>query len=437
MVVPALGVNNYRGAFRIRIILDLERLLSFEEEEMPSLSNYIHRVGHHPVSSSILAALAHAGATAPHTGEPFSEALLCGIAGGVMVGYFYFDYEGEEPQINIVTRNSFHDYGFEKITTRLRLGRELYQTTSQEKARRNLVELLEADEAPVVNADVYSLGYEESEFNGEMWAMQPILVSSYETGGVARVADRARVPLLLPSEQLDAARGRIKKERYRITTLEYTPLEEAELVDAVKAGIGDSLELYTEKPPAGSANNFGFKALERWSAALRKPTGKTSWHKLFPGGSRLFGALSTAYQYASLFWKDESETADRELYARFLDEASEIASLPGLKSAADAYRQAAAAWKGLAHILLPDGEPLLGEERRLLHERHRLFLERGTEAQPRRDEIARERRELRERSSDLLQDEARRAAFFSEVADAVDRVHDRGYAAYEALKSAL
>jgi hypothetical protein len=38
------------------------------------------------------------GFTAPHTGEPYSEALLLGVSGGVTFGYFTFHYEGYDPQ---------------------------------------------------------------------------------------------------------------------------------------------------------------------------------------------------------------------------------------------------------------------------------------------------------------------------------------------------
>src|SRR5207249_9747859 len=37
----------------------------------------------------------HAGVRAPHTGRPFSEAMLFGIAGGVGIGVFSFFYEPE------------------------------------------------------------------------------------------------------------------------------------------------------------------------------------------------------------------------------------------------------------------------------------------------------------------------------------------------------
>lgn len=404
---------------------------------MPSLTNYQDYLGQHPVSGSIANALAYTGTRVPHTGHAFSEALLAGIAGGVMIGYFLFEYEGHDPQINIVTRNSFHDYGFETIADRLGLVREVYQTTSERKARENLIHVLEMGDAPIVTADVFGLGYERSEFGSNMWAMQPLVVSAYEAEGEAKIADRSRVALTVPAESLDAARGRIKKDRHRIVTVEYVPKDDSDLAAAIEAGIHDCLALYTEKPPAGSANNFGFRALERWIAALRKPTGKTSWHKLFPGGRRLFAALSSAYFYTALFWKDDREMADRALYAQFLTEAAEILPRPGLSEAAEAYREAAHAWKSLAYALLPDDEPLLAEERRLCHETHSLFLDEGTAAQARRTEIAAQRAGLRDRAENLATDETHRSRLFLQIADTLGTVLERERAAHAALAAAM
>jgi len=400
---------------------------------MPSLADYDAYLGRHPVTGSIGNALAYQRTRAPHRGSPFSEALLAGIAGGVMVGYFYFDYQGEHPQVNIVTRNSFHRYGFDAVAARLGLRRELYQTTSESRARENLQEILESGDVPIVTADVYSLGYERSEFVGDMWSMQPLVVSAYETDGDATIADRSRSPLIVPASRLDAARGHIKKERFRIETIEYDPGDEARLASAVETGIRECLDLYDTTPPAGSATNFGFRALERWIAALRKPTGKTSWHTLFPGGRRLFAALSSAYRYSSLFWKDQSEQADRGLYADFLEEAAEILSEPGLRSVAQTYREAAAAWRALAVALLPEEEPLLATERRLQHEAHTLFLQDGTAGAARRSEIVAERAELLRRAEELPADEPTRARLFAPIAEALERVLELERAAAEAL----
>src|SRR4051812_44500077 len=52
-----------------------------------------HFPGNVPAATALRVLLAHAGVRAPHTGQPFSEALLFAAAGGVGAGMFSFFYE--------------------------------------------------------------------------------------------------------------------------------------------------------------------------------------------------------------------------------------------------------------------------------------------------------------------------------------------------------
>ncbi len=74
---------------------------------MPVLADYNSFIGTHWETGSIANTLAHRGVTAPHTGQPYSEALLMGVGGGAVMGYFSFAYEGYDPQARILTRNTF------------------------------------------------------------------------------------------------------------------------------------------------------------------------------------------------------------------------------------------------------------------------------------------------------------------------------------------
>ena len=67
------------------------------------IEGYSQFGGTHWETGSIRNVLAHQG-VADGDGEPLSEALLMGIAGGISVLYFVFEYEGHEPQVFIGTR---------------------------------------------------------------------------------------------------------------------------------------------------------------------------------------------------------------------------------------------------------------------------------------------------------------------------------------------
>src|SRR5262245_3195680 len=50
--------------------------------------------GQHPDTAMLRNALARRGVRAPHSGEPYSEAMLLGLGGGVGGGYFVFEFGG-------------------------------------------------------------------------------------------------------------------------------------------------------------------------------------------------------------------------------------------------------------------------------------------------------------------------------------------------------
>src|SRR5258708_3981791 len=52
-----------------------------------------HFAGNVPATTAMRTMLANAGVLAPHTGEPFSEAMLFGVAGGIGIGVFAFHYQ--------------------------------------------------------------------------------------------------------------------------------------------------------------------------------------------------------------------------------------------------------------------------------------------------------------------------------------------------------
>ncbi|MFL5800856.1 MAG: hypothetical protein ACJ8CR_03865 [Roseiflexaceae bacterium] len=69
-----------------------------------------HMPGNVPATTALRIILAHAGVYAPHTDQPFSEAMLFGIAGGIGVGVFSFFYEREDvATFFIAGRHEWHD----------------------------------------------------------------------------------------------------------------------------------------------------------------------------------------------------------------------------------------------------------------------------------------------------------------------------------------
>jgi hypothetical protein len=342
---------------------------------MAILKDYKAFDGYYYQTGSIRNALEYHGAKAPHTGKPYSEALLFGVSGGMNFGYFYFHYEGYDPQVNILTRNTFNL--FEPIMERLGIPIEMKQSTNEDKGRKNLIEALENGDAPIIFSDIFHLPYNGLDFDENNWGVMPIVVYGYENGR-AYIADRARVGLTVPAADLDAGRARVKKEKFRLLTLG-SP-NEAKLQSAVTMGIWDCIKLFTENPPKGSKNNFGFAAYENWQTLLTRSGNKASWAKTLPRGRELFSGLLSAFTFSQLFGKDESRSAERLMMADFLDEAAVILNKPALKAIRPQLEKAGEAWCKLGETLLPDSVPMLKEARELEVKKHSLFLNKGAES---------------------------------------------------------
>ena len=339
---------------------------------MPTLPNFTQFEGRYWDTAAIRNALDYQGVTAPHTGQPYTEAMLLGISGGITFGYFTFHYKGYDPQVNLLTRNTFEP--LDRIFDRLKIPRDLRRSASANKGRQNLINALEDGYAPIASPDMWLLPYNALEYDAGMWGGMPLVIYGYEPEkGAAYISDRSRAPLTVSTADLDAARGRIKKDRQALTLLG-APSAEA-LPAAVRQGIADCLRLMTEKPPKGSAKNFGLRALEHWADMLKK-TSRGSWAREYPGGRPLFAALTSAYTFLGPAF-GKTQQAERDVYADFLDEAALVLGQAGLSQAAAAYRQAGQAWAGLLDSLLPDGLPLLGEARALIDRKTALFIESG------------------------------------------------------------
>jgi hypothetical protein len=337
--------------------------------------------GRHWETGSIHNALALQGVTAPHTGKPYSEALLLGVSGGIAFGYFTFEYKGYLPHVALLTRNTFDP--FSTILERLGIAQDIQQTSKPDTAEKNLQNTLESGLYPILWADQFSLPYNCLPANEPMWGMMPILAVGID-GQTISVADRSSQPLHLSMVELTKARGRVKEDKYRLITLDAP--QPAKLAGAVHKGIWQAISLFTEKPPKGGRDNFGFAAYEKLAEMLVNTRNKQSWERFFAPGIRMYHALAgSPVQPGAYHWVNiwgSADGAERGLYADFLLEAAQILKRPSIEEAAEKFRESCTLWLEFADALLPDAIPLLGESKKLIQRRHDLFIKNGESALP-------------------------------------------------------
>lgn len=138
---------------------------------MPTL-DYRQFDGRQWETGSVANFLAHPGTKAPHTNKPYSEALLLGVSGGIVMGYLSFAYRGFDPHVAILTRNTFDP--LDTMLSRLGIVQERRQTTNPDKGLENLLDTLDDGRPAIVWADAWSLPYNALAYAKNIWASFPL-----------------------------------------------------------------------------------------------------------------------------------------------------------------------------------------------------------------------------------------------------------------------
>lgn len=400
---------------------------------MPTLTNYRHFDGRHWETGSVQNYLACKGVVAPHTDQAYSEALLMGLSGGLLMGYFSFAYKGHDPHVALLSRNTFDP--LDTLLMRLGGAQHVRQTSDAAKAAQTLLHTLAAGDPAIVWADAFSLPYNHLPFTNDMWAGFPILVYGYEPDkDVAWIADRAAMPLRVSAAELAAARGRIKKAKYRQITLDAP--NPNKLTQATQQAIWDCLKRFTEAPVKQAAKNFGQAAFHHWANLLTNAKEKQSWANVFPTGLPMFAGLTSAYDNMGI--GTLSAERDYGLYADFLAEASVLLNRPTLRKIAPAFRACAQAWGELGTVLLPDRVPPFKETRVLMLRQRQVFIEKGQMGLPECQQIQARLAAIRGEIADAFPlSEADAAALRHDIAAQVLQVGKLADAAHTALREAM
>jgi hypothetical protein len=327
--------------------------------------------------------LTQAGVTHPLNGQPLSEALLAGLAGGIGFMVFTFEYE-ETTTATVVTRAHPEPYVANLLS---RCGAPIReQTTSSTKvAQANLDAALDEGRAVVVRVTEALLPWASGAEAEESESIDVAVVGEHDDGNYLVDDGGGELQLISPAE-LAAARGRRKKDRQwqawapRPATPEAEVLGEnaAEAVRATAARLLGRSELVGI--PAHFAKNFGVAGMRTWVEKLRDTRTRKGWAALFADPDRLYDALAQVRDFLESP-RFGGTGGLRGQYADFLDEAARLpvaSSLPGLAEAAEAYRALAPKWTELAEAVDPDVDP---EERAALFARLADLLEEIADAE--------------------------------------------------------
>lgn len=303
--------------------------------------------------------LTQAGVVHPLTGEPLSEALLAGLAGGIGFMVFVFEYE-ETTTATVITRAHPEPYTQNLLARCGAVVRE-QKTGSTRLAAQYLDAGLDEGRAVVVRVSHLALPWVEGGIADADEPVDVAVLGEHEDGNLL-VDDGSGGLQLIAPEDLAAARAQRKAgKNWQAWIPEATGPDVETLVAHVLEAIAQvtgrllgTREL--DGIPAHFAKNFGVAGLRTWAGRLLDTTTATGWTRIFAEPGRLAHGLEMAVQFLT-DGRYGGPGGLRGLYAEFLDEAAGLPGLEALAGCSDAYRDLAARWDELAGYIDPDVDP--------------------------------------------------------------------------------
>jgi Domain of unknown function (DUF4872)/Butirosin biosynthesis protein H, N-terminal len=333
-----------------------------------------HLPGNVPAATALRIVSAAAGVVDARTGEPYSEAMVFGIAGGIGIGVFSFLYEKEDfASFFIGGRHRWHDDEayLRAGAERLGLTPTVQESSGVTPAARMLRDCMASGTPCIAFVEAGLLPHRLAPVAMLGGGYHVIVVHGIdEAADTALIGDLADEPLTIPLASLAAARARIRKFKHRllsVTTGDVAPPLERLVRDGLRACHAG---LLGEGAVKSARANFTLPTLQSLADRMGARAGKDSWATVYAPGPRLWNGLSMLYEHV-----EHGGTGGglcRPLFAEFLADAASALGAGALAALAEQYARLGVAWSELAHAALPDPVPALRGLRDLLQERAEL-----------------------------------------------------------------
>jgi hypothetical protein len=338
----------------------------------PAAENPIdaHRPGRVPAATALRILFNHAGLD-------LSEPVTFALAGGIGAGVFAFLYEKEDfASLFLAGRHAWHDEKGYLTHAAKRLGFTpmIKEAGGAGPAEKNLRSALEAGRPVIAWVDAGHLPHRAMPTTMSGAAYHLVTVYAVD-GDTALLGDLGPKPVEIPLAELTRARGRIKKDKYRLLWVEGEAPPAPSVVAAFKAGIAHGAkELATCR-----MKNFRLDAFRDLADRMEGKKGKESWTVMFPPGHRMWTALTSLYEYVEHYGTGGGLC--RTIMAEGLAEGARRFKMPGLAPIAGRYAELGRAWSALANAALPDAVPACREAKSLISRRAALVRSGGKPAE--------------------------------------------------------
>src|SRR5262245_417904 len=299
--------------------------------------------------------LKHAGVRAPHTAQPFFEAMAFGIAGGIGIGVFSFYYQKEDfASFYIGGRHSWHDDQAYVSSALESFGIKptVQETSGRKIAAKQLAEAVEGDRICVAWVDMATLPHRGMPDFYKGGSYHVIVVYEVdEAKGTALIGDLTDDPIVISLQDLEEARARIVKQKFRLLSTGSARAKAVDLRALVAAGLRRSVDGLLNPTIPGSKSNARLEALKTWAARLDGSNDPLAWEKVFKPGLNLWRGLNWVCDFIEYYGTGGGLC--RPLFGEFLDEAAVAAKWPALKELAVRYHALGRQWSELADAAVP------------------------------------------------------------------------------------
>jgi hypothetical protein len=326
-----------------------------------------HFAGNIPATTALRVLLANAGVRAPHTGEPFSEAMLFGIAGGIGAGVFSFLYEKEDhASFFIAGRHNWRDDAEYLQAACRRLGSKpvIKETAGAKAADKQLRDCLPATGPCIAWVDMAHLPHRALPAAWSGGGYHVITVYAiHDTEGNALIGDLTDQPITISLADLAKARARIKKQKHRLLALAKTS-SPSDLRALVREGLRQCHAGLAGGTGKKVLKNFQLEAFRIWAVRMHGSNDNERWERVFARGHRHWQGLTSIHNFVEYYGTGGGLC--RPLFADFLAEAAEALSDPSLRALSDRYAEIGRSWSELADAALPDDVPLMRQAKEIL-----------------------------------------------------------------------
>lgn len=327
--------------------------------------------GIHPPIAALKKILQANNVHNPLSGEPYTEAMLLGLGGGLDIGCILFQFKHlPHPMLVLGFRNHWNQPRafLENVSDRLGANVNFFEYDDPGEAQDALQTALKQGKTPIVWVDKSSLPYHElpDSLKG---------LNNHQVAVVSRDArlwrlyldDLSKSPIEIREKDFTSARANLGQNNFLMMVFNQAPeLNTRELRESVIQGIRECTAQLTNP-----MRTSGISVLETWSVNLVNRSNQQGWSQIFPNHKGLFPVLKTLYESIKL--NGTEGFALRKLYSDFLHETASYMGNPGLNAVAGQYLQLSNHWSSLAESALPSKVPEFDKVKSLLNQKYAAY----------------------------------------------------------------